>query len=323
MDLELLTSYFDKLNWNIKSIQYKDVDFRNNNFKNNFILYCSSEDDGLHYKDYIEDILLGLEMQQAILIPKFYYFRAHHNKVFCEIIRDISDSKHMKNLKSNYYGTFEEYSAMTNFSIDEKVVLKVPDESCGNGVFLSENTIERDKTVLSISHTPQTKTERIKNFIKKHLNSKRHPFIFQSSNRKKFIIQEFISGLNSDWKILIYNNKYYALSRKIRKNDFRASGSNILDFSVKPPVELLNYSKSIYESFNVPYASLDICVKNNQYYLIEFQFISFGTATLEDSLWHFVCEDGEWHPIEGTSTLEEETAESIVAWISKNYETND
>ena len=88
---------------------------------------------------------------------------------------------------------------------------------------------------------------------------KHHPHIFESYHRKKFIIQSFVPDLKDDWKVLVYNEKYYVLNRKIRKNDFRASGSNIFDFEKDPPEGLLEFSKNLYEEFDVPYASFDIC----------------------------------------------------------------
>ena len=60
-----------------------------------YVVYQSSEDRGLFYKDYIEDLILALEMRGAILVPDFFAFRSHHNKVFQEQIRQIyqPDSK--------------------------------------------------------------------------------------------------------------------------------------------------------------------------------------------------------------------------------------
>lgn len=52
------------------------------NILNTSILNTSSEDNGYHYKDYIEDIILGLYLQGAILLPEYKYLRANNNKVY-------------------------------------------------------------------------------------------------------------------------------------------------------------------------------------------------------------------------------------------------
>ena len=75
-----------------------EIDFRKESYKNKWVIYQSSEDPELHYKDYIEDVLLTLKIQGAKLIPNFDYFRAHHNKVFMEFLRDVLPINEIKNI---------------------------------------------------------------------------------------------------------------------------------------------------------------------------------------------------------------------------------
>lgn len=84
------------------------------------------------------------------------------------------------------------------------------------------------------------------------------PYIPQSNNRKKFIVQNFIEGLDGDYRVIIYGEKYYRLYRKNRENDFRASGSGDIYFDIELPKGLLDYSRILYKKFNTPYVSLDI-----------------------------------------------------------------
>jgi hypothetical protein len=81
-DKRLLEMYFREQGYETVFIRYAEIDFRDMNFKDQYVLYQSSEDRGLYYKSYIEDMLLGMQLQGAILIPGFHAFRAHHNKVF-------------------------------------------------------------------------------------------------------------------------------------------------------------------------------------------------------------------------------------------------
>lgn len=81
MNVEEIRRRFREAGYDLRIKQFSDVDFRKDDFKNQFVLYQSSEDPGSMYKGYIEDILLGLRLQGAILIPQFEYFRASQQSV--------------------------------------------------------------------------------------------------------------------------------------------------------------------------------------------------------------------------------------------------
>jgi hypothetical protein len=82
MNYKKVAKLFKKQGYNVEIENFSEVDFYSSKYKNSFILYQSSEDPGLKYKCFIEDIILGLKLKGAILIPEFKFFRAHHNKVF-------------------------------------------------------------------------------------------------------------------------------------------------------------------------------------------------------------------------------------------------
>jgi hypothetical protein len=62
---------------------------------------------------------------------------------------------------------------------------------------------------------------------------------------------------------------------------------------------------------------MDIAQKNEKYYLIEFQFVSFGTFALEKAHWHFEYINGSWEKISSQDNLEEEFCKAIDAFINK------
>jgi hypothetical protein len=103
LNLELIGRYLAEMGYTLRVMQFCDVEFQPGYFKNRNILYQSSEDKGLFYKDYIEDILLGLTLQGANLIPDFPKFRAHHNKSFMEILRKNTECLSINIIKSNCY----------------------------------------------------------------------------------------------------------------------------------------------------------------------------------------------------------------------------
>ena len=304
MNLHRLIEEFKSFSWEIDVIHYPEIDIRNRNYKDCFILYQSSEDKKGFYRNYIEDILLGLSLQGAKLIPEFKYFRAHDNKVFMEIIRDLLNIPEIQSIKSKNFGTIEEFEKYG--VIKNTMVMKTSDTCASKGVSLIDERSKRKAT--SISKTPDYKYK-IYNFIKKLV----YPtYIPTSQHRNKFILQNLIPQLNGDFKVLVYFDKIFIVSRFVKKNDFRASGSGLSEFgALNIPKGLLDYAYLIRKNFNVPYVSLDIAYDKKDFHLIEFQFLNFGNIALEASQRYWQKYNNNWKVIEQNTTAEHELARSI------------
>ncbi len=313
-DKRLLEMYFREQGYETVLVRYAEIDFREINFKDQYVLYQSSEDRNLHYKSYIEDILLGLQLQGAILIPDFYVFRAHHNKVFMEILRDIYSLQAVKNIRTHCFGTYEDFVASQAIP-DGKLVLKQDAGAMSTGVFLANDKADALKSAQKISKTRSLKDE-LRNFARaiKHKGYKR-----DSWHRRKFVVQNFIPDLNDDWKVLVYGTKYYILNRQVRDNDFRASGSGKFAFLENIPEGTLDFAQEIFNYLKVPNLSLDIAYDGRQFYLLEFQAIHFGTATIERSPFYFELNDNTWNIVHEKSILEREYAYSIVKFIDEKF----
>jgi len=65
--------------------------------------------------------------------------------------------------------------------------------------------------------------------------------------------------------------------------------------------------------------SLDLAISNNRVVLLEFQFLYFGTSTLEKSPYYYVNNKGNWEKILGKSSTENIYAYSIVSYIEEKY----
>ncbi len=88
---------------------FVDIDFIRHSYTDSWVLYQSSEDPDLLYKGYLEDILFGMQLQGAKLIPTLEFFRAHHNKVFMEVLRNVRGPKRIQNIRAWTFGTLEEF----------------------------------------------------------------------------------------------------------------------------------------------------------------------------------------------------------------------
>lgn len=314
-DLPRLKEAFERLNYNVIIQKFCEIDFKRINYEGHYIFYQSSEDPDLLYKSFIEDILLGLSLQCTI-IPSFEYFRAHHNKVFMEILRDIKGFDQMHSPKSWYFGTYEEFRSSDKLKKENKYVFKPSSGAQSKNVKLIKNC--RDfysipKQMSRSYHYYYWMVDKIKPYWKS-----RYPFYEQKSHhRRKFILQEFIEGLSGDFKILVFPTKTFVLSRNIRPNDFRASGSGRFSFIKNVPQYILDFAYHVYEAFHVPFVSLDVADDKGQPKLIEFQFTHFGTYTAEKAPFYFVHSmDGKWTIHESLIVLEDEIAAAVDFYIS-------
>lgn len=314
VDLSRLKYFFKIAGFELYVQPFSAIDFRTQNYKNQWVLYQSSEDPGLFYRDYVEDVVLGLYMQGAKLIPDLFKFRAHHNKHFMEIFRDVYPSNGIKNIQALRYGTYEDYLCDSKRKAQNTYVLKASDTSKSAGVFLLKTV--RDKLLIpkKISWTPSMTN--VKYFFER-IRTGRRP-LKVSNHRNKFTIQPYIKGLTEDYRIVVYGDKFYVLYRGIRPGDFRASGSKRFNFDIEVPNGLLDYARKVFTSFDTPYIALDIGVKNNNFYLFEFQFLSFGQYTLEKSRFFYKFQSGFWNKVFEKPDLEREIASSVVSHISSH-----
>lgn len=313
MNKILLTKYFNQENFDVEIYQFSDIDFRKMNFKDKFVIYTSSEDIGYHYKSYIEDVILGLHLQGAHLIPDYKFLRANNNKLFMEILRDITDDSNVRSLESYKLGVLEDiFKHKSELSKSTNHVLKTASGAMSKGVSLSNSFDDLYQKARKISKSFNLKSD-IKDFIRKYYFK---GYKMESRFRNKFIIQEFVPNLKNDWKILVYWDKVYVLKRFVRENDFRASGSGNFVFDKEIPDGLLDFAYSIRQKFDVPNISIDVCYDGAEFYLIEFQAIYFGTTTIGKSEYFYQKSENNWVCIDSKSIIEEVYAESIVKFIN-------
>lgn len=326
VDIDQIVATFVSLNCIVEKHEFAELDL-SSSYKGWYVFYASSEECGLFYKGYIEDILLYLELGGAILIPSFTYFRAHHDKCFAEILRhSFSNEK----LKSPYSFIFGNYSELSNYTdvFDYPCVLKVSAGAGSLGVCLVHSRAELMKTakkLMTQTYYDYTHRRIVYNNIiriaiqtaKKIIPLPYNPLPLRSN---KIIIQKYIPHLSGDNKVLYFYGKYYVLCRKNRPNDFRASGSGIFAYpnSVDEVKDILNLAKIAVDEIKMPIISMDIGQNDEGCYLLEYQCVSFGPLTMQASseYYQYNTENGNWNTIHESSVLEVEFARSIVEYIN-------
>lgn len=300
----------------IEFVKMQEVDLQHDRWKGQDVVYTSSEESGLYYKNFIEDVVLALQLRGARPIPNYSYLRANNNKVYMELLRDLRLGEELTGFSSHIYGTLEELEAdIEKGVIEYPCVVKQSAGAMSRGVFLAQNTDECLKYAKKASNT-----FRLKAAIKEKLRTLKHKgYKPESQNQNKFIVQPFIPGLSNDWKVLIFGDHYYVLQRGIKENDFRASGSGYnykAGSDSRIPISLLDWIKTIYDKFNVPHLSLDVAYDGNRGYLFEFQAVYFGTATHSYSDDYYTFENGSWVVKEKKLNQEEEHAWGLAHYLN-------
>jgi len=276
--------------------------------KDRVLLAQSSEDKGSHYKAFIIDVLRYLEKSNRV-IPSVDYYQAHDNKVFSSLL--------IKNMEFDFkvpeaklVGTAVSLQA-ENISLP--CVLKSAGGSTSSGVVLARTKRQLMRSAKKLSNTKRY-LEAARFVLKRVLKKN---YVPETIFRERIIIQEFIPGLAGDYKVLVFGKRFYGLRRENRKNDFRASGSGIFDFSEVVPDEVLDAARTLYLALDVPFLSVDLAFSNGDVYLIEYQCVMFGTVTQEKGTqYYFRGMDETWKVKDKTNSLAEDYAEAIKEYLN-------
>ena len=293
---------------------FEDLDLRTEDFRDRWVLYQSSQDPGLHYKSYIEDVILALHLQGARLMPEFHLFRAHHNKVFMELLRDICGEPALQSVRARHFGTFDAFDKVAD-DLQYPVVLKAAAGDSGRGVRLARNANEARDAARILSWTPAPRSLRL-NLVRKATVAGFRP---DSWRRGKFIVQDFIPGLDRDYKCLAFGDRYFWEERGTRPGDFRASGSAVERVWPKEePPGLLDFLETAFRTFDAPWASIDVMHDGAAFHLGEIQFLRFGTKPLKEVPHHWRRGDGgAWERVDEVRIWEEELVRAAVQFMNR------
>lgn len=275
-------------------------------------LYTSTEDQGGYYKAFIEDLVLSLAARGATIIPKYEFLRAHNNKVFMEMLKREWGPAAGDLLASRLYGSYDEL-LLNGIDIGFPLVVKKPDGFKSRNVWLVNDMNELTRVARKISSSFS-----LKRYVADRLRLFKHPGLRPESHRRHgFMVQQFVPGLVSDYKVLIYGDKYFPLLRRNRPGDFRASGSGLLSYPESLPDGLLGFCRKLHDIFDAPSVSLDIAYDGSNYHVLETQFVYFGTYTVEHAAFWFTAERDQWKRVDGRAELESLYAGSIAWYLRK------
>ncbi|MBO1532081.1 hypothetical protein J3492_12860 [Psychrobacter sp. F1192] len=269
------------------------------------VIYTSSDEENI--RQYLIDLMYWINKKCHIL-PSYEMLLSHENKGFQQLMRD-------------QYG-FGRLSGSYLFDIDDSrlsmpKVLKTVSGAGSTGVSLIRN--KKDLSTIKKQCFEVSKKRKIIKFQRRLKLTKKEFSIYNYRHKgfNRIVEQEFISDLKNDFKVLVFGNRYYGLKRSIKKNDFRASGSGLFEF-VKPPNEVLEFARSIFDELGNPYASLDIAQSDDGCHLLEFQGTNFGPIALLNSSTRCVYSDNGWIEEVNDKDLEGDFAHALNMFLGSN-----
>ncbi len=313
MDKELLSRYFKELNYHIEYQYLHQVDLDAHTYAGKHIIYTSSEDVGYQYKSYIEDVIYALELAGANVIPAYKHLKANNNKVFMELMRKYLQLTN--NIDAQVFGSMKDLLMNLN-RISYPVVFKTSGGASGTGVSL----IKSEKEL--ISKVKKVSQRHYQTDLRDYGRSLKHKgYIRESLYRQKFILQQFIPDLKNDWKVYIFGEKLYIFNRPLLKGrGIKASGGGYDNYfyglQANAPEGLFDYAMDIYAQMDVPHLSIDIAFDGQEFYLIEFQSLYFGTAGIPYSDGYFTKKEDSWEFICQKLTIEKVYADSIITYLN-------
>lgn len=264
-------------------------------------------------KEYLDDILDIKFHNRDNLFPSKTLIKAHDNKGYQGV---LAEELSLSYVSQAYYVERKE--------IDKKSVIKAIGGAGSGGVGLVSSTRELSRFIrkitifdIGLKRLAYLFRSRIYKLLAKGEYSNEQWDYYR--NRERYVIQDFIEGLDFDYKVLVFFDKVFVLKRSTRKNDFRASGSGIFDF-IEVEDSLLDFAISFRKTLSTPYVSLDLIEINGTYSCIEFQAVHFGPYTQMESPWYYEHNGSDWVKVSNETVLEELVVESIVKKIENDKE---
>ncbi|MCE9545325.1 MAG: hypothetical protein K8T25_07395 [Planctomycetia bacterium] len=311
MKVDRLVEFFQAAGHTAAVAKAAEVAGHVGDYKDRAVLYTSAEDSPDYYRGFLEDVVLALNSAGAVLVPRFELLRAHHNKVFAEMYRQLIMGDGAGGIPARPYDVAE---SVRESPFGYPVVVKGYRGAGSRAVSLARSPAELQRQIRRISLCADSRWWLGE--FRRRIAWRRYGYVPQSVHRRRFVLQQFVPGMSGDHKVLVHGGKFYVVRRRNRPGDFRASGSGLFEFAPADTDDrLLDYAMMVYRAFDVPVISLDIGFDGQQYRLIEYQCVMFGQISLEKSTCFFQHTATGWVRTEEKPDLEREFARSILEYI--------
>jgi glutathione synthase/RimK-type ligase-like ATP-grasp enzyme len=119
-----------------------------------------------------------------------------------------------------------------------------------------------------------------------------HKLLGKESNEASYW-QEFIPGNEADLRITVIGDRYaFGFWRNNRSNDFRASGSGLIDYKRAIPEEQLRYCLQVNKKLRFDTMAYDVLFSNDDFVINEISYGYLDTAIYKASGYYYLTNNG-------------------------------
>jgi glutathione synthase/RimK-type ligase-like ATP-grasp enzyme len=256
------------------------------------------------YKRYVEAVVSNLDGLGVALFPALEHLLAHEDKLYQGLRLRRTDVTAPRSYPFGYLGHAYDFLAKATYPL----VFKTPRGFGSSGVALVHSEAEGRK--LARDHLPEKIYAGGRNIVRRAFERVR-----PRRGLGRILFQEFVPNCEGDWKILIWDDTACGLYRRNRPDDFRASGSGLIDFR-EVPSSVLDFAHAAMHALALPWGSFDILVQptpqGDKLWLAEYQAIHFGlTTALKGKMFYERQPDGTWRHRTGRIAVERAMTDAI------------
>ena len=299
LDTQIISDGLQEAGFEVIEMEYHQAAQIAHTIHNCIIVYSFSQIENIRYylKDLAEILLLG----NNLLLPSYELLLCHENKGYQELYKQRLG---VTNPWGCYMSSLE---ALEHYQLHYPLVLKSVYGSNSDGVFLVRNEKELRKRVSQMEDNLSL-YDRMGLFRRKYVRSKRsipgwENYHLDSDKLQyeryitphiRFVLQEFIHGLDCDYRVIVLWDKFYVSRRLTRRGDWRASGTKLFTYDNEPNLPILNYAKEFFQKVGLPALAMDLGIADGKIQLFEFQSSHFGISPIKNGPGYFRHEDGNW-----------------------------
>lgn len=289
--------------------------------RNSLIFYSFSH--RLNLQHYIRDCLLHLLALGNTLIPSFELFSCHENKGWQELLKRQLG---IKSLECQYFSSTRE---LKGAKLGFPLVFKTLRGSNSTGVALIHSISDIEHELHKHLRTTSL-LQKLDFWRRRHLREHKQFPGYPDYDLNKdaiayqdymtfelpFVLQEYIPGLNYDYRVIILGEKYFISKRHTKAGDFRASGAKLFDFDIKNPNPALDKAKALYELFKAPFLSVDLGENAaGELFLFEYQAAHFGINAIALGSGYYTYEDQIWLFHKEKQPFEQYLAQGLIHYL--------
>lgn len=320
VDTANIFKYLSDGGYKVYALEYHQAVAMSSEIRDSVVLYSFSQVSNTRL--YLRDLAQILATQNNLLLPSYELLLCHENKGYQELFK--------KRLGvGDLWGLYlESKEQIGQYQIEYPVVLKAVGGSNAKGVHLVRskeelmNRLSSMEGKLSAYHRLdllRRKLFRAKQSFPGWDKYARQPDIDQYTRhitpRLRFVLQEFVPGLDCDYRVIVMGDKYFVSRRLARPGDWRASGTKLFTYTETPDAAILNYAREFFAKVKMPVLAMDLGKSARGIHLFEFQGSHFGITPIHKGPGYFEHQAGSWKFVQAQGDFERYLADAVLGFL--------